>query len=162
MSSPEPTSLEERNKTLIRSFIEEIFNEHNLSSIEKYFGKESVEGSPQAGKGGEGFKLFLTDFFKAFPDWRANIEHLVAENNLVVVFLNGTGTHKGEFHGIPPTNKPVNIRSADLYKVENELITGHWDVVDHLNLLKQTGALLSEDVRKEFKDAKVVWIHDYE
>jgi predicted ester cyclase len=55
------------------------------------------------------------------------------------VFLNGTGTHKGEFHCIPPTNKPVNIRSADPYKIENEIITGHWDVVDQHNLLKQLG-----------------------
>jgi predicted ester cyclase len=135
----EATSQEERNKTLVRSFIDEIFNKHHLSSIGKYFGKESVEGIPQAGKGGEGFKQFLTDFLNAFPDWRAKIEHIVAENDLVVVFLNGTGTHKGEFHGIPPTNKPVNIRSADLYKIENEIITGHWDVVDQLNLLKQLG-----------------------
>lgn len=71
------------------------------------------------------------------------IEHMVAENNLVMVFLNGSGTHKGEFHGIPPTNKPVNIRSADLYRIEDGIIVGHWDVVDQLNLLKQTGALLS-------------------
>jgi predicted ester cyclase len=142
MSSPEASSLEERNKTLIRSFIDEIFNEHNLLSVEKYFGKGSVEGSPQAGKGGEGFKQFLTDFLNAFPDWRAKIEHIVAENDLVVVFLNGTGTHKGEFQGTPPTNKPVNIRSADLYKIENGLIIGHWDVVDQLNLLKQLGLTL--------------------
>ena len=45
MPSPEGTSVEERNKTLIKSFIEEIFNEHNLSSVDKYFGKEiSWEG----------------------------------------------------------------------------------------------------------------------
>ena len=82
MSSPEVTSLEERNKTLTRSFIEEIFNEHNLPSIEKYFGNDSVKSSPQAGKGEE---EFLTDFFNAYPDWRANIEYIVAENNLVVL-----------------------------------------------------------------------------
>ena len=146
MPSPEGTSLEERNKTLIRSFIHEIFNEHNLSSIEKYFGNETVEGSPQAGKSGEGFKLMLTEFFKAFPDWRANIEHIVAENNLVMIFLNGNGTHKGDFREIPPTDKLVNIRSADLYKIENGIIIGHWDVVDQLNLLKQTRTLLSEPV----------------
>jgi predicted ester cyclase len=151
MPSTKGNPNEERNKTIIRSFIEDIFNGHNLSSIEKYFRKDSVEGSPQAGKGGEGFKQFLTDFLNAFPDWRAKIEHIVAENDLVVVFLNGTGTHKGEFHGIPPTNKPVNIRSADLYKIENEIIAGHWDVVDQLNLVKQTGALLSAN--EKLKDA---------
>jgi predicted ester cyclase len=161
VSSPEATSLEERNKTLIRSIIEEIFNDHNLSSVEKYFGKESVEGTPQAGKSGEGFRQFLTDFFEAFPDMHMTIEHIVSENNLVVVFLNGTGIHKGEFRGIPPTNKTVNIRSADLYRIENRIITGHWDVVDQLDLLKKTGALLSEDVNKELKDAKMEWFHDY-
>ena len=161
MPRTEETFQEERNKTIIRSFIEEIFNEHNLLSIEKYFGKESVEGSPQAGKGGEGFKQFLIDFFKAFPDMHTTIEHMVAENNLVVAFLNGSGTHKDEFRGIPPTNKPVNIRSPDLYEIENEIITGHWDVVDQLNLLKQTGALLSEPTDKEFKDVKVIGIRDY-
>ena len=162
MPSTEEDSQEDRNKALIRSFIQEIFNEHNLSSIKKYFGEESVEGSPQAGDAGEGFKEFLIEFFKAFPDMHTNIEHMVAENNLVMVFLNGSGTNKGEFHGAPPTNKSVNIRSADLYRIENEIITGHWDVVDELNLLKQTGALLSENVNKEIKDTKVVWVNDYE
>jgi hypothetical protein len=48
MPSTEKDSQENRNKALIRSFIQEIFNEHNLSSIKKYFAEESVEGSPQA------------------------------------------------------------------------------------------------------------------
>jgi predicted ester cyclase len=73
---------------------------------------------------------------------QAKIEHIVAENDLVVVFLNFTGTHKGEFQGMPPTNKKINIRSADLYRIENEKIVQHWDVVDQLNLLQQTGAIL--------------------
>lgn len=86
---------------------------------------------------------------------------MIAENNIVVAFLNGAGTHRGKFHEVPPTNKPVNIRSADMYRLEDGIITGHWAVVDLLNLLKQTVALLSEDVNKEFKDVKVVWVHDY-
>jgi predicted ester cyclase len=146
MSRTKETSQEERNKTIIRSFIEEIFNEHNLLSVERYFGGNSIEGSPQAGKGGVGSKQFIEEFFKAFPDWRSTIEHIIAESDLVVVFLNGSGTHKGEFNGRPPTNKPVKISSAELYKVENDRITGHWYVMDQLNLLKQTAALLSEPV----------------
>ena len=61
-------------------------------------------------------------------------------DNLVVVFLNQTGTHQGEFQGKPLTNKPVSIRSADLYKIENGKIVQHLDVVDQFNLLQQTGA----------------------
>ncbi|MGI8834918.1 MAG: ester cyclase, partial [Nitrososphaeraceae archaeon] len=126
------------NKALVKSFVEEVFNKHDLSSIEKYL----------AGQGSEGFKQFLSEFFIAFPDIHANVEHIVAENDLVVVFLNFTATHKGEFQGMPPTNKKVNTRSADLYRIENEKIVEHWDVVDQLNLLEQTGKTLSQVNKK--------------
>ena len=124
-------------KNVIESFIEEVFNEHNISASEKYFAMEN----PSIGQGSEGFKQSLNELFTAFPDIQANIEHIIAENGSVVVFLNFTGTHKGEFQGIPPTNKKINIRSADLYKIEDEIIVGHWDVVDQLNLLQQIGAI---------------------
>src|SRR5919199_2846864 len=131
LSTKKDFSQEERNKTLVKSFVEEVFNKHNLSATEKYL---AVQGSK------EEFKQSLNILFTAFPDMYANIEHIVAEDKLVVVFLNFTGTHKGEFQGKPPTNKQVNIRSADLYRIENETIVEHWDVVDQLNLLQQTGA----------------------
>jgi predicted ester cyclase len=136
MSLPEKNSSQEKkNKTLVESFVEEIFNKHKLSAIEKYL-------NPVAGKGSEGFKQFLSALFKAFPDWHTNIEQIVAEDNLVVIFLNGSGTHQGEFQGMASTYKRVNIRSADLYKIENGIIVEHSDIVDQLNLLQQTGATL--------------------
>jgi predicted ester cyclase len=87
------------NKALVKSFVEEVFNNHDISATEKYFAQEN----PPIGS--EGFKQSLSAQFKAFPDIQAKIEHIVAENDLVVVFLNFTGTHKGEFQGVPPTNK---------------------------------------------------------
>lgn len=76
-----------KNKDLIESFIEDVLNRHDLSAIEKY-------SNPIAAKGGGSFKQFLSAFFTAFPDWHTNIEHIVAEDNFVVVFLNQTGTPK--------------------------------------------------------------------
>ena len=128
------------NKALVKSFVESVFNDHNISAIEKYLAGTMQEK--------EGFKQSLSAQFKAFPDIRTKIEHIVAENDLVVVYLNFTGTHKGEFQGIPPTNKKVNIRSADLYRIENEKIVEPWDVVDQLNLLQQTGATLPQVNKK--------------
>jgi predicted SnoaL-like aldol condensation-catalyzing enzyme len=117
MSPTDGNVQEKRNKNIIRSFIEEIFNEHNLSSIEKYFGKTFMEDSPHAGRRGEEFKQFLTDFFDAFPDMHTTIEHIVTGYNLVMVFLKGSGTHKGEFRRVKPTNKKIRIKSA-LSKLE--------------------------------------------
>ena len=133
--SEKNNSQDNRNKVLVESFIEEIFNKHNLSAIEKYLG-------PDTGNRNGGFKQFLSTFFNAFSDMHTTIEHIIAEKNLVVVFLNGSGTHLGEFKGIHPTNKSVNIRSADLYRIENNIIVEHWEIVDQLNLLQQTGTTL--------------------
>jgi predicted ester cyclase len=131
------------NKALVKSYVEEVFNNHDISATEKYL----------AGQGNEKFKQFkessLTPFFTAFPDVHADIEHIVAEDSLVVVFLNFTGTHTGVFQGRPPTNKTVNTRSADLYKIENEKIVEHWDVVDQLDLLQQTGEITFKQANQE-------------
>ena len=137
MPLPEEKSQEEKNKIIMGSFINEIFNNHDLSSLEKNFGNGSIKSSTQV----QEFSQFLSDFFNAFPDCREKIEHIIAENNLVVVFLNRSGTHKGKFRGVEPTDREVNIRS-DLYRIENEITIGHWDVIDQLDLLKQTGTLL--------------------
>jgi predicted ester cyclase len=134
----------EKNKELIESFIDEVFNKHNIAAIDNYLAASLTDG---AGKTPESFKKSLAALFSGFPDIHVNIEHILAENDLVVIFLNFSGTHRGQFEGMPPTNKPIKIRSADLYRIQNSKIVEHWDVVDPLDLLKQTGAITFTTVK---------------
>jgi predicted ester cyclase len=90
----------EENKVLIKSFIDEVFNQHDLTAIDKYHSPCLTNDS---GKTVELFKKYLTALFSGFPDLHVNIEHILAENNFVLVFLNFVGTHKGEFNGRPFT-----------------------------------------------------------
>ena len=69
---------------------------------------------------------------------------MIAEDNLVMVFLNTTLTQTGEYTGIPPTNKTSVLRTADLYRIQNEMIVEHWEGVDSLNLLNNSVVGLSE------------------
>jgi len=41
------------------------------------------------------------------------------------------------------------MRSADLYRIENEIIVEHWDVVDQLNMLQQIGAITFQQGNQE-------------
>lgn len=132
------------NKELVKSFVDEVFNRHDLKAIDKYLAANLTDGS---GKTRESFKKYLVELFSGFPDLHASIEHILAENNFVVVFLNFEGTHKAQFEGLPATNKLVKNRSADLYRIENEKIVEHWDVVDRLDLLKQIGAITFNAVK---------------
>jgi predicted ester cyclase len=80
-----------------------------------------------------------------FADLHVNIEHILAEDSYVLVFLNIISTHTAQYEGLPATNKSVKIRSADLYRLENGKIVEHLDVVDSLDLLKRTGAIMFND-----------------
>jgi steroid delta-isomerase-like uncharacterized protein len=137
----QPNELE-KNKALVKSFVENVFNKHNVTAVDKYYTPNLIQHNPMAGQGQEGFKQYFRPFFSAFPDAHATIEHILGENDLVLVFLNWTGTQKGEFQGMPATNKPFNMKSADLFRIAtNGTIAEHWDVVDSLNLLRQTGVI---------------------
>ena len=84
----------EANKLLIKSFVEQVLNKHNVAAVDKYYAPDLIQHSPSMGQGIQGFKQFFTSFFSAFPDIHATIEHILAENHIVLVFLNWTGTHK--------------------------------------------------------------------
>jgi steroid delta-isomerase-like uncharacterized protein len=81
-------------------------------------------------------------FRNAFPDFRAVIHDLIAEDDKVVTRKTFDGTHEGELLGIPPTGKEVTIELIDILRVADGKITDHWSVVDQLGLMQQLGVIL--------------------
>lgn len=77
----------------------------------------------------------------AFPDWQARIEDLVAEGDQVAVRWTYTGTHQGDFRGIPPTGRRITIGSIDLYRIAEGKIAEGWASFDSLTLMQQLGVL---------------------
>jgi predicted ester cyclase len=67
---------------------------------------------------------------------------MVAESDLVAAFVTATGTHRGEFLGIPATNKSISVSVSDLMRVQNGKLTEHWGVTDMASLMQQLGASL--------------------
>src|SRR5215831_764739 len=126
------------NKEIIKSLVDEVFNKHNLSAIDRYHVADISSDSESIL---ESFKQSLAGLFSGFPDLRVSIEHMIAENNIVVAILSIIGTRTGSYKGLQPTNKQMQIRSSDLYRIENGKITAHRDVVNTLDLLTQTGAI---------------------
>jgi predicted ester cyclase len=79
--------------------------------------------------------------FNAFPDLHASIDKMIAEDDLVSVFLSWNGTHKGEFQGIPATNNPITMKTAHTFRVEDGMVAEQWEIFDLMDLLSQTGAI---------------------
>lgn len=82
------------------------------------------------------------DFFEgAFPKYELFIEEIMAEGNKVLIQARATGTNTGEFNGIPPTGRQMDLPFAIRYTVENGKITDHWLIADQMLLLEQLGIM---------------------
>ena len=84
---------------------------------------------------------FLAAVHAAFPDWRVEIEEIVAEGNSVAVRWAGEVTHEGPFHGIPATGKRLSVSGINVYKVDGGVISEEWEQMDSLGMLQQMGVL---------------------
>lgn len=63
------------------------------------------------------------------------------QRDLVVTRFTATGTHKGEFQGISPTNKKVRITGIVINRIEGNKIVERWTEIDALGILAQLGVV---------------------
>lgn len=58
-----------------------------------------------------------------------------------VARLTWRDTHKGEFQGVPPTNKQIEFTTMEFFRVADGTLAEHWDEVDLLGMLQRIGAI---------------------
>lgn len=132
-------SLQE-NKALVRRFVEEVQNQHNLAALDVLYSPDFVDHSGITNPPNrEGSKQFFTVLFAAFPDMRFTIRQQLAEGDKVMTHKTFQGTHQGPFMGIPATGKQVAFDVIDIFTVANGNLTDHWAVADLLGLMQQLG-----------------------
>jgi steroid delta-isomerase-like uncharacterized protein len=80
-------------------------------------------------------------FHTAFPDLHWVLEEQIAEGEKVVSRFTWTGTHRGEFLGIPATGKQVKVWGVAIDVVKNGVFTQSRIIMDSVGLLRQLGAI---------------------
>ncbi len=84
------------------------------------------------------FKQFATEVHTAFPDMRITVEDMLAEGDRVAARVTMRGTHQGEFQGIAPTGKRVQVRAMDMFRIADDKIVEHWGHGDDpTNILRE-------------------------
>jgi len=108
---------EEENKAVIRGWIE-AYNERDLEAEADVLAPGFVAHVPTASGplDSEAWTQFLSTFGEAFPDLRLAVEDIAAEGDTVAARVAFHGTHRGEFQGIPPTDKEVAFSSLEFTK----------------------------------------------
>ena len=120
----------------------EAVNNGNLEKFHQLMSPNVVDHdpAPDQGPGPEGFIQFFTTFRSAFPDLEVAVEQMVADEDKVAIAYTVTGTHKGDFMGVPATNKQIKARGVQIARFENGKIVERWGSSDELGILKQIGA----------------------
>lgn len=134
----------EQNKQLVRRLVEEVINQRKMDVIDELFAPDFVEHEavpPGVPPGPDGVKALFGMVHSAFPDFKATIEHLIAEGDHVALHMNWTGSHEADFMGIPPTRKTISITVIDIMGMNEGKIVAHWGVMDQMTLMQQLGVI---------------------
>jgi steroid delta-isomerase-like uncharacterized protein len=90
----------------------------------------------------EGVKAFFRMYIAAFPDLRLDAEDVLPSGDRVVARVRVTGTHQGDFMGMPATGKAVDVQLIDIIRFGDDgLAHEHWGVFDSMTMMQQLGAV---------------------
>ena len=78
-------------------------------------------------------------FREAFPDLTATVDEQVAEGDKVVSRVTMTGTHQGEFMGMPATGKSFPIPGVSIWEVRGGQLISEWVNWDSMGMMQQLG-----------------------
>ena len=132
-------SLEE-NKSIVRRYVDEVLNKGDESSARSLLSPDFVFHMPDKDlRGLEMFKQYMESSHSGMPDSHFAIEDIIAEKDKVVFCWTLTGTHTGEFMGIPATNKKVSNSGASVIRISGGKIVEIWPYWDRLSLMQQLG-----------------------
>lgn len=132
----------EESKALVRAFVERVINDQDLDAAGDYVAEDVVEQVPFPGQGPglDGLKDVLRGLFAAFPDMRWTIDEQIAETGKVLTRFTWTGTHKGEFFGVPASGRTVSVWGMVIDRIENGRISQTRILMDVFGLMRQIGA----------------------
>jgi predicted ester cyclase len=85
----------------------------------------------------EGFKQFIHLLWKAFPDIRITFDDIIIEGNKAAGRYNLTGTHKGEFVDLRPTDRQFRVNGMTVFSFHNKKIIERWNLVEMMSLMEQ-------------------------
>lgn len=127
---------------LVRRVFEEGWNSRSFAFLQGrtagvipfHYNGESMEVTPQS------LPPLVGAWHEAFADLHMEIRHLVSDGDLVAASLTVTGTHQGEWVGIPATGRRIEVEEMMFFRFENDLLAEMWELFDEHGMRQQLGS----------------------
>jgi predicted SnoaL-like aldol condensation-catalyzing enzyme len=111
----------EANKKTVTAFEDAALNQKDFDAASKYLGPRYKQHNPNAADGAEGLKSYITFLKDKFPNNHAEIKHIFADGDYVIV----------HDHAVREPGTP-GFAIVNIYKLENGKVVEHWDVIQSI------------------------------
>jgi steroid delta-isomerase-like uncharacterized protein len=120
----------EHGKRLVRRLVEDAIAGHNPDVVDEIATGEFARAA----------KRWVSPFRSAFPDFEMELVELIAEGDTVVAHFRCSGTHRGEWRGVPATGRRFeNVDEIYIFRVEDGKLSSATGVEDNLTRMRQLG-----------------------
>jgi steroid delta-isomerase-like uncharacterized protein len=131
-------------RIVIERYFNELFNQGKVELVTELLHPDYVNGSPGSPdlpRGREGVAIVVKALRAAFPDLEYEIDDMVVGPDAVAVRTTLRGTHRGDFFGLPPTGKRIEVSQMTIEHFKDNKIVAHHRVTDELALQRQLGVV---------------------
>ena len=145
----------EANKKVVQRFVEECWNQGNLNKVSELLVDQARFHDavfPNLNPGVQNIRNHIEGCRKAFPDLTFTVEDTIAERDEVVNHWKAVGTHKGQYLGMPPTNRRVTLEGTSIYRLEGAKIAEAHSTWNLASMMQQIGVMeIPQEARVEAK-----------
>jgi steroid delta-isomerase-like uncharacterized protein len=120
--------MSDQNKEVVRKYYEVVLNGRDLDAVGDFFADDRLV---------EGVRRGCFAYFTAFPDLHISLDELIAEDDSVFLRSTMTGTHDGEYKGIPATGRHVATEAAEVFRIADGKFVGYWCLTNVAGLMRQ-------------------------
>jgi steroid delta-isomerase-like uncharacterized protein len=122
---------ETQQKTIARTFVEEIFNARKTEMAKNFVTHDIIyHGMGEEVKSLEEFKKWVAEDLSAFPDMRITIVDALGEQNKVALRWTLTATHEKDFADFPATHKKFETQGVEIFHFDGDKIKEAWTLGD--------------------------------
>lgn len=131
-------------KMLVTRLYEQFWNGGDSDVVDQIVAADFIDHHvpSETPRGPEGVKQFAANTKRGFPDFQIEIHQFVAEGDKVACHIEFSGTHTGDFNGIPPTGNRVRAEAISLFRMEGEQLVEAWEFADVSTFLEPLGIVL--------------------
>ena len=129
-----------RNKDTVRRY-QDAYNTANYEALAEVVAADVRTPNIASGmpSGLEGAIAVHKKTLLGMPDYLTTIEDLIAEGDKVVARVRITGTHTGDFWGVPPTGRQINLTAIYIVRITDGKIVEHWGEENGMKVFRQLG-----------------------